>query len=346
MYYEKEIEKNSLNYDIWFDYTRLEELAGDNDITREIYERAITNIPLINEKKYWRRYIFLWINYAIFEEYIAQNIDRADKVFKKILDLVPHKLFTFSKLWILYAHFQLRNKRLDQARLIFGRAIGVAPREKVFKAYIELELQLGEIDRCRTIYERFIETHPESSTAWLKYAELEKSLDERERCTAIFETAITQQLDMPELIWKSYINYEISNEDYDKVRKLYERLLSQTKHVKVWLSYSKFEEGIEEFEYARNILDRGYRCFKDKGLKEERLLILENWIKFEESLNNEELLNELLKRKPEKVKKRRNITETEFEEYYDYIFPDDEETKKNIKILANAMKWHQEKINN
>lgn len=31
---------------------------------------------------------------------------------------------------------------------ILGMAIGMAPKDKTFKAYIELELQLGNIDRC------------------------------------------------------------------------------------------------------------------------------------------------------------------------------------------------------
>ena len=35
--------------------------------TREKYERAISNVPPIMEKKYWRRYIYLWIKYALFE---------------------------------------------------------------------------------------------------------------------------------------------------------------------------------------------------------------------------------------------------------------------------------------
>ena len=31
-----------------------------------------------------------------------------------------------------------------------------------------------------------------------------------------------------------------------------------------------------------------------------------------------------------------------WEEYYEYIFPDDQETKKEMKIISKAMKWFQE----
>ncbi len=42
---------------------------------------------------------------------------------------------------------QVRCKDLKAARGLYGRAIGTAPKERVFKSYIELELQMGNIDR-------------------------------------------------------------------------------------------------------------------------------------------------------------------------------------------------------
>lgn len=41
---------------------------ADPDTVREVYERAIANIPPIQEKRHWKRYIYLWINYALYEE--------------------------------------------------------------------------------------------------------------------------------------------------------------------------------------------------------------------------------------------------------------------------------------
>ena len=38
---------------------------------------------------------------------------------------------------------------------------------------------------------------------------------------------------MPELVWKSYIDFEISQEEPERARQLYERLLEKTLHVKV-----------------------------------------------------------------------------------------------------------------
>lgn len=59
---------NPHNYDAWFDYLRLVESDAEADTVREVYERAIANVPPITEKRHWRRYIYLWINYALYEE--------------------------------------------------------------------------------------------------------------------------------------------------------------------------------------------------------------------------------------------------------------------------------------
>lgn len=78
--------------------------------------------------------------------------------------------------------------------------------------------------------------------AWTQFAELEKNVEEVERARAIYELAISQQaLDMPETLWKAYIDFEIEQEETENVRTLYERLLERTKHVKVWISFAQFE---------------------------------------------------------------------------------------------------------
>ena len=43
----KDLEKNSFDYDTWFDLLRLLEAEGDHDQTRDSYEKAIAQIPPI-----------------------------------------------------------------------------------------------------------------------------------------------------------------------------------------------------------------------------------------------------------------------------------------------------------
>ena len=43
-------------------------------------------------------------------------MDRARQVYRAALELTPHKYFTFAKLWLMYAHFEIRQKDLTAAR--------------------------------------------------------------------------------------------------------------------------------------------------------------------------------------------------------------------------------------
>ena len=81
-----------------------------------------------------------------------------------------------------------------------GVAIGKSPKDKLFRAYIELEIQLREFERCRILYEKFLEYNAENCMTWIKFAELETILGETERARAIYDLATQQaRLDMPEV---------------------------------------------------------------------------------------------------------------------------------------------------
>jgi len=161
-----------------------ENSAATNDNTtkvREIYERAIANVPpSAEDKQHWRRYIYLWIYYSLYEELSQKDLERASKVYDACLDLIPHANFSFSKIWINAAKLHIRRKDLVSARKLLGRAIGLCGKERIFAEYIALELALGEVDRCRSLYTNYLKAMPHNCRAWSKYADLEKSVGETE----------------------------------------------------------------------------------------------------------------------------------------------------------------------
>ena len=53
-----------------------------------------------------------------------QDMDKVREVFRQCLNVIPHKEFSFSKVWILYAEFEVRQMNLVGARNVFGNAIG------------------------------------------------------------------------------------------------------------------------------------------------------------------------------------------------------------------------------
>jgi crooked neck len=378
--YEEQVKENPKNYDTWFDYARLEEVSGDVDRVRDVYERAIAQIPPTQEKRHWRRYIYLWVFYAIWEEIDTKDVERARQIYQECLKLIPHKKFTFAKIWLMKAQFEIRQQQLSAARKTLGQAIGMCPKDKLFNGYIDLELKLFEFVRCRTLYEKHIEWNSANCQAWIKFAQLERGLDDLERTRAIFELAISQSvLDMPELLWKAYIDFEEEEGEYERTRKLYERLLDKTDHVKVWISYAHFEinvpdedEGEAEAEEeeeekpvseaaktrARKVFERALTSMKDKELKEEvcrppqfyqshiilttqqRVTLLNAWLSFERTHGSEEDIDKVQKQMPRKTKRRRKLDDDSYEEYIDYVFPaDDKQTEKLSNFLAMAQSW-------
>jgi len=350
--YEEEVKANPMNYDAWFDLLRLLESDGELEHTRDTYERAIANIPPSQVKRHWRRYIYLWINYALYEELVACDPTRTREVYRACLDVIPHKKFTFAKIWLMLAQFEIRQKDLNAARRTLGTGIGRCPKCKIFRGYIDLELQLREFDRCRKLYQKFLEFSPENCTTWMKYSELETILGDVDRARAVLELAINQpRLDMPEVLWKAFIDFEIEQEEYDNARALYRRLLERTQHVKVWTSFARFELSLPEsdnMEMARKVYREANRELKNVEDREERLLLLENWQQMEEEVGDDKTQQEVEKLMPQKVKKRRKIqtedgSDAGWEEYFDYIFPDEETAKPNLKLLALAKKWKMNK---
>lgn len=348
--YEEEIKANPMNYDAWFDYIRLVEAEESQEVIHEVYERAIANIPPSTEKRFWRRYIYLWIYYALYEELVAKDFDRTRQVYRACLDIIPHNRFTFAKVWIMYAHFEIRQRDLSSARRALGTAIGKCPKPKLFKGYIELELQLREFDRCRKLYEKFLEYSVSNSSVWVKYAELETILGDLDRARAIYELAISQPvMDMPELLWKAYIDFEADQDEHGNVRMLYDRLLERTLHVKVWLSYAKFEASLKSDDgiaNCRSIYERANKVLRNAESTEERAMLLESWRDFEKENGDRNSLEKVQKKLPRQIKKKRKVyredgSDAGWEEYWDYIFPDDAAAAPSLKLLQVAQMWKQ-----
>lgn len=342
--YEATLLKNPYDYDTWFDYIRTAELELNHNEVRELYERAVANVPKNKKNKdCWRRYVYLWIYYATYEEIVAKDKERAFKVYEFCInDLIPHKIFTFAKLWLLAARLQIRIGNIDKARDILDKSLKRCPKRKLFKEYIDMEIQLREFDNCRQLYVKFLQRAPDDSSVWISYAELESILCETVRARAIYKAAIDRpHLDSPENVWKAYIDFEVEQQEYGNVEELYERLLNRTNHVKVWLSYAQFYEDLEELSKARKVFERANERLKDQEAL-ARVVLLESWQEFEKRLGDEGL--DLSSRMPTRVKKRKNLEEEDGDddwiEYYEYVFPDTD--KKKSGLMDRVKRWKQQ----
>lgn len=68
----------------------MEEQATEADPLRikSVYERAVANTPpSTQDKRLWKRYVYLYLNYAV---YLEQNGEDAVKTYQDILRKIPH----------------------------------------------------------------------------------------------------------------------------------------------------------------------------------------------------------------------------------------------------------------
>jgi len=374
--YEARVKADPTDYDAWFAYARLEEAAGDAGKVRDVYERAVAALPPSSgpsDKRLWRRYVYLWIYYAVFEEVDAKDAGRAREVYRAALKVVPHAAFTFAKLWLLAARLEVRAKRLPAARKILGMGIGMCATPKLFKGYVELELGLGCVDRARALHQKWVETFPSSAAAWTRFADLEASLGEAERARALLGLAVErEELDAPETVWTAAIDLEASLGDRAAARALYARLLDRTQHVNVWLSAAAFEaaplplgDGVPEpaggdppaarEAAARSLYERGFSTLRTDApdAKEEAAMLLDAWRAFEAaaaaagSTAAATALAAVDAKRPQRVKRRRPVEGGGMEEFYDFVFPGDggpaAAGAASLKLLEAAQRWKRQK---
>ncbi|KAK1444747.1 pre-mRNA splicing factor [Babesia gibsoni] len=348
--YEEKLLDEPSNYDIWFDYIRMEEQAiaegmpNESNTARvcELFERAISCIPEVDDRRLWRRYSYLWISYAIFSEITLKEPERAIAVYKKALEVLPKD---FAKVYILLAELYLRQEDLDNMRKTFGLGLGKCKKAKLFETYAQIELKLGNLERCRHIHARYIETWPFKPDSWLAFVNLELLLDERERVRALLEAAISMdQMDMPETIWNRYIDIEKGWQQYPYVRNIYERLLLKTAHIKVFKGYSQFEFECGNLDKGRAVTERGLDYYKTSNNSVERTALLLHLLQMEREFGDEDSAAKAKSRQPKKVRRKKKLEDGTSAEDIIYVFPDD--GLQQSKILQAAMKWKQKIMSN
>lgn len=383
--YEQDLERNPQDYDLWWNYlTLMTESLGNNKLgLANHFEKAIKNQPQDNSSKsvQWRKYITLWMRYLFFLELELKDTDKTRDAYKQVISVIPHKSFTFSKIWINYAKFEIRQHNLVQARKVLGQSLGMCGKPKTFKYYINLEMSLKEMDRVRKLYENFLIQFPMRVVTWLEYAKLETNLGDYERATGIYELAIEEPyINNNLIVWYKYINFLAEElHDYEKARSVFARVLSiNKKNVKIWIKWALFEvaapseeqlhqirqqeenendnEEEEEIEVtvteesigkARKVFEDGLVFFKNENLVDERVLFFEAYKQFEEIYGTPETTEKITRRLPTIIKKTNTAVggdEEEEEEEVEYKFPDDEEKNaKMLKFLQNARKWKSSK---
>lgn len=354
--YNELIELNPYDYDHWLDYIKmLIDTNYNQTIICELFERSLIYAPPIHTKPSYKRYIYLYVYYALYTELVLNDSNKAQTIYKRAIQhTTQHKLY-FAKLYINAAMLEIRLLDLSTARQLLGTGIGVCHKKyKIFKYYIELELQLGNIDRCRSLYERQLSLYATQSSIWLAYIQLEYTLQEYNRVRALYQLLIQQNnIDDITAVYNSYIKFEIEQHQYDTVRTLYQQYINQCGHTyTLYQQYIDYEINITRaIDRARNVYTDADKYYKSNSSHAyDRYQLIHSWNEFELLYGTLDQQQFVQSKHGTTVKKRREIKNMDtgdidgYEEYIDYIFADDIDTKKSItmSLLLRAKQWKQQ----
>lgn len=291
---ERLIEKEQARENMDDLFLKLKEAPIEN-VQRKLSKKNVDRM----DKEQWGPYAYLWVRYAVFLESIGSTQEASD-IYKDCLNRICAGRMgghMFSSIWILAAELEIRKGSPESARKLLGVALGILrklgrPGDKVYERYIDLEVALGEVDRARTLFEKWVEsaglmaeTDNErkcgEAEVLVKWAKMEDELSEFDRARALFEVAVKNfatgqwqgedeldggdfsnaNVDMIMLqtelaVWRSYIDFEML-QSLSNVVKLYERLIERFPKGYVWRSYGEFASANLSVEDIRSIWKRG-----------------------------------------------------------------------------------------
>lgn len=244
-HYERLFVEEPTNLDACFDYIRMEEEAGDIDRVREVFERSVAKIPMVKEKKYFRRYIYLWLFYAQFEESVVKDVARARSIYTAGIELMGSLGIWFGKVVKSAAEFELRQLNLEGYRKICMNALvkSDGAKSNIPRFWIETELKLGNVSQARTIAAKLVEITPGSASSWVSFIDLELALGEISRATALCHMGWKNRdaIDHPYAVLEKEIEIEKSLDNLDRVRILFKTWISESGDANAFLKFSDFE---------------------------------------------------------------------------------------------------------
>eukprot|EP00177_Eucheuma_denticulatum_P005934 GFKZ01010820.1.p1 GENE.GFKZ01010820.1~~GFKZ01010820.1.p1 ORF type:complete len:662 (+),score=122.75 GFKZ01010820.1:107-2092(+) len=337
--FERKLKEHAYDYDVWFDLVQLEQKWGTQERVKDVYEMAVSKVPLAESKLGWSKYIYLWIGYAVWMELSCEDAKAAAGIYARCIKKVPrgHRQFSFGKLWTLYAQVLLRMGDVGGARRVFGTGIGVMRKKrKIYEAYIEMEKGLGEIGRARRVYERWMENVPLDGDVFLEYAEFERDLGEAERAWGVLEVGRgIDGVSREEEIWEMAVEV---GRDVSKVGdKLLQEYVKKVKGGKGWVVWAaEVRERGGKKDEVRDVFRNGEKAMRLRGDAAQVAVVVGEWIRWERDDGGN--VSEPEKLMPRKIRRKRALN-GEWEEEWEMPLHQDEGAAGKDLLLMAAKRW-------
>lgn len=153
--------------------TDAEELAEYRLRKRKEYEDLIRRVR-------WNTSV--WVKYAQWEE-SQRDFARARSIWERAIEVD----YTNSTLWLKYSEMEMKNKFVNHARNVWDRAVSLLPRiDQLWYKYIHMEEMLGNLPGARQIFERWMTWEPDHH-GWAAYIKFELRYNEIDRARSIYD---------------------------------------------------------------------------------------------------------------------------------------------------------------
>jgi crooked neck len=102
-----------------------------------------------------------------------RQINHARNIWDRAITILPRA----SQFWLKFSYMEELIENTPGARQVFERWMEWEPDEQAWRTYINFELRYHEIDRARSIYQRFLHVHGHDYKNWISYAKFEEKHD-------------------------------------------------------------------------------------------------------------------------------------------------------------------------
>ncbi|KAL6191392.1 hypothetical protein ACLB2K_037783 [Fragaria x ananassa] len=174
-------------------YNRLEESAGNRERIRDVYERAVANVPLANERRklsvleLFEQFVQChlafgaWIQYAKFEVKNGGHVVRAREVYERVTEYLADDEEA-EKLFVAFTEFEDQCKDIDRARCVYKFALDCILKVRakdLYNKFLCFEKQYGDTggiedgETRRFYFEDEVRKNPLNYCSWFDCISLE-----------------------------------------------------------------------------------------------------------------------------------------------------------------------------
>ena len=177
----------------------------------------------------------------------CKQINHARNVFDRAITIMPRAM----QFWLKYSYMEEVIENIPGARQIFERWIEWEPPEQAWQTYINFELRYKEIDRARSVYQRFLHVHGTNVQNWIKYAKFEERNGYIGNARAAYERAMEYfgEEDINETVLVAFALFEERQKEHERARAIFKYgidNLPSTRTEEIFKHYTQHEKKFGE----------------------------------------------------------------------------------------------------